>query len=44
LWSEVEGASDTGKELFTDATDIELIGMKRLSKALIVDSDSGKQL
>jgi hypothetical protein len=44
LWSEVEGASDTGKELFTDATDIELLRIKRPSKALIVDSDSGKQV
>ncbi|CAG7563424.1 unnamed protein product [Fusarium equiseti] len=44
LWSEIEGASDAGKELFTDATDIELIEMKRPSEALIVDSDSGKKV
>lgn len=44
LWFEIEGVSETRKEHCTDASDIELAEMRRPSKALIVDSDSGKQV
>jgi hypothetical protein len=43
-WSEVERASDTGKVHCANASHVELIEMRRPSKALIIDSDSSKEV
>ena len=42
LWFEIEAMSETGKEHCADASDIELAEMRRPSKAVIIDSYSGK--